>query len=186
MIDIAVYQDVGPISGGRGTPLLVTNFNMKDSGSYATTYFPGAPLVRPTVPGIQKLSYKVFTYFVLTGSYDSIKNLRFKITMTDAPQASDAQLFYKMTNTYETPTNNFDGDMLLLADASGEIQSPLIYPMLSTTGPQNAVSRQMYYNGTTPLYTNYIVTQMRVNEGTTVGNTAETELKFEAYEYGNF
>lgn len=191
MIDIQVFQDVGPIVNGRGTPIEVTNWNMKNSGSYTTAYYPthetvSAPLIRPLNAGEQTLSYKVFTYFKLSGSYSKIKNLRFRVSMVDGPGATNAQLFFKNTNVYETPTNDFDGDMILLADKNGVVYSDPIYPMLSTIGPNSATTRQTVYSDGATLYTNYFVTQMRVNKGSTVGNTAEMELKFEAYEYGDF
>lgn len=191
MIDIQIFQDVGAITAGRGTPIEVANWNMKDSANYATAYYPtdetsAAPLIRPLLAGEQTLSYKVFTYFKLTGTYSKIKNLRFRVTMATAPEASDAQLFFKNTNVYETPTKNFDGGMILLANKNGVVYSDPIYPMLSTVGPNSATTRQTVYTGTAPLYTNYFVTQIRVNKGSTVGNTAEMELKFEAYEYGDY
>lgn len=188
MIDFNIYRDEGPIVSGRGTPLEVMDFNSKNSASYTVAYFPtnetsSAPLVRPTLAGSQTLSYKVLTFFKLSGSYSWIKNVRFRVSMVSAPEASDAQLFFKLTNVYEEPSNAFDGDMLLLADKNGVVYSDPIYPMLSTSGPHLATSRQVAYNNVSPLYTNYFVTQLRVNKGSLVGNTAEMQLKFEAYEY---
>ena len=188
MIDFQIYRDEGPITSGRGTPREVTNWNMKDSSAYLTVYYPtqetvGAPLIRPLNAGEQKLSFKVYTFFKLSGSYASIKNLRFRVSMVNSPQASDVQVFFKNTNVYQTPDNAFDGDMILLADKNGVVYSDPIYPMISTVGPNSATTRQTTYNGTAPLYTNYFVTQVRVNKGSTIGNSAGFELKFEAYEY---
>ena len=188
MIDIQIFRDQGPLTGGRGTPLEVANFNMKNSATYLVEYFPtnetdSAPLVRPIVAGEQTLSYKVYTFFKLNGTYNNIKNLRFRVTLEGAGEASDVQLFYKMTNVYETPTKNFDGDMMLLANKSGVVLSDPIYPFLSTSGPHLATSREISYANTAPLYTGYFVTQLRVNKGSTVGNSAEMMLKFECNEY---
>lgn len=191
MIDIEIFQDAGTITAGRGTPIAVDNFNMKSAAAYSTAYYPtnetsSAPLVRPVDAGAQTLSFKVFTFFKLTGTYSWIKNLRFRVTTATASEASNAQLFFKNTNVYETPTNNFDGNMLLLADKNGVVYSDPIYPMLSLVGPNSATTRATAYTnvgGVSILYTNYFVTQIRVNTGSLVGNTAEMQLKFEAYEY---
>ena len=148
MIDFEIFQETGPLVDGRGTPVAVTNWNMKNSAAYATVYYPteetsSAPLVRPTLAGEQTLSYPVYTFFKLSGSYNAIKNVRFRVTMASAPdQGVDAQLFFKMTNTYQTPTKTFDGNMILLADKNGVVYSDPIYPMLSTTGPNAATTRQ--------------------------------------------
>lgn len=189
MIDINVFRDEGAISSGRGTPIAVTNFNMKDSATYSVAYYPtkettGAPMVRPLYAGEQDLTYKVYTFFKLEGDGEKIKNLRLKVTLTDAPEASDAQLFYKLTNVYATPDNSFDGDMIYLGRDS--VLQTEFWPNLSTSGPNLATSRATTYTlvAGTPLYTNYFVTQMRINKGSTVGNSAEFKLAFEVYEYG--
>jgi hypothetical protein len=188
LIDFRVFQDTGPVVGGRGTPIEVMDFNMKDSAEYTVAYFPtdetaSAPLVRPYVQGQQTLSYKVFTFFELSGDYNWIKNLRFRVTVQTPPEASDAVLYYKLTNSYEAPNKNPDAGMQLLADKNGMILKDPIYPLLSVDGPNQAYNRLIAYNNVRPLYTNYFVTQMRVNAMSLVGNTAEFKLKFEAYEY---
>lgn len=188
MIDFQIFQDVGAVTGGRGTPIEVVDFNMKDSPTYSVAYYPtnqemAAPLVRPLNAGEQDFSFKVYTFFKLSGTYSKIKNPRFRIRVSVAAQASGAQLFYKLSNVYETPTNTLDGDMMLLADSSGTIMQDPIYMNLSTVGPNAATSRDTVYANVSPLYTNYFVTQMRVNKGSLVGNTAEFTLKFEATEY---
>lgn len=188
MIDIEVFQDTGAITGGRGTPVAVTNFNMKNSGSYDVAYFPtnettGAPLIRPTVAGEQVFSFPVYTFFKISGASERLKNLRFQITMESGPQTDKAQLFYKNTNVYATPAAEFDGSMLLMADGNGAVLTPTIYPNLSAVGPHLATSRQVTYQGGFPYYTNYFVTQMRVNKGCLVGNTAQFKLRFEAFEF---
>ncbi len=188
MIDITMWRDEGAPTSGRGTPIEVTNFNMKNATAYATMYYPtnettAAPLVRPIDAGAQTLSYKVYTFFKLSGTYEWIKNLRFRVSVEGAAQASDAQVFFKNTHVYQEPDNAFDGDMILLANKTGSILSDPIYPMLSTVGPNSATTRATAYNNVGPLYTNYFVTQLRINKGSLVGNTAQLKLKFEAYEY---
>ena len=187
MINIRLFRDEGVVTGSRGTPLEVTNFNMKDSASYTVEYYTteettGAALIRPTVAGEQMLSYKVYTFIMVEGAAERLKNLRFKVTREDTADADKAQLFYKMTNVYAAPDNAFDGDMLLMANNDGVVLTPTIYPNLSTVGPHLATTRAVEYTSY-PLYTNYFVTQMRVNKDSLVGNTAEFKLRFEAYEY---
>lgn len=189
MIDINVFRDEGAPVSGRGTPIAVTNFNMKDSAAYATFYYPtnetvAAPLIRPVDAGAQTLSYKVYHYFVLSGTYTIIKNLRFRISLATAADLNvDAQLFFKNTNVYATPDNAFDGDMNLLVNKSGIVLSDPIYPNISTVGPNSATSRLTSYGPDQTLYTNYFVTQLRINKGSYSGNTPEMIMKFEAYEY---
>ena len=189
MIDINVFRDEGPAISGRGTPIAVENFNMKNAAAYATAYYPtgetvGAPLIRPLLNGEQTLSFKVYTFFVLSGTYGWIKNLRFRVSLeTAADTGVNAQLFYRNTNVYATPDNAFDGNMMLLANTDGAPVSTLIYPMLSTVGPNSATSRQVAYNNVSPLYTNYFVTQLRINKSSFAGNTPEMKIKFEATEY---
>lgn len=189
MIDISVYQDTGPVTGGRGTPVLVDNFNMKASGSYSVNYYPtdepagGAPLVRPTLAGDQTLSFPVYTFFKIDGATERLKNLRFVVSVESPAQTDKAQLFYKVTNVYQAPTASFDGNMMLMANGDGVVMTPIIYPMISNVGPHVATSRQTVYQGGFPYYTNYFVTQMRVNKDCVVGNTAEFKLRFEAFEF---
>lgn len=190
MIDIEAYRDEGAITGGRGTPRLIEDFNMKDSASYTVEYYPtketsSAPLVRPANAGEQDLSYQVFTFFKIMGDGEKVKNLRLKISVTDAPEADGVQLFYKLTNTYSTPSNAYDGDMTYLGTTSGGVLQVEFWPMLSTSSPHLATSRQTSYtlSAGTPLYTNYFVTQARVNKGSTVGNSAEFTLKMSVHEY---
>ena len=188
MINIRVFQDTGALTGGRGTPVEATNFNMKNSGTYSVVYYPTgetscAPLVRPTVVGDQVMSFPVYTFFMIEGASERLKNIRFRVFMEADPQASDAQLFYKVTNTYTTPSATYDGSMMLLAKKDGAVLTELIYPNLSTVGPHLATTRPTVVVGGFPYYTNYFVTQMRVNRGCTVGNTAQFKLRLEAYEF---
>lgn len=196
MIDIKMYRAYGTASGGApASTMEVTNWNMKDSASYTVAYYPTnegigqAPLIRPTTTGDQVFSYPVYTFFTITGAYSMIKNIRLELSVDTATQASGAQLFYKMTNVYATPAAAFDGDMQYLATAAGTLLETKFYPMISTTGPTTATTRAKSYtnpSGTTTLYTNFFVTQTRVNVGSAIGNTAEFRLRLRADEYGPF
>lgn len=196
MIDIKMYRAQGTASGGApASSIEVMNWNMKDSASYTVAYYPTnegigqAPLIRPTNTGDQVLSYPVYTHFAITGAYSMIKNIRFEVSVETPEQANGAQLFFKTTNVYATPTATFDGDMLYLGAPDGTLLETKIYPMISTSGPTTATTRAKSYtnpSGTTTLYTNFFVTQMRVNYGSSIGNTAEFKLRLRADEYGPF
>jgi hypothetical protein len=190
MIDILVYRDEGAISGGRGTPVLVDNFNMKNSATYSVQYYPtkettGAPLLRPANAGEQTLSYKVYTFFKLSGNTELIKNCRFLFTVEGAGEANGVQLFYKHTDVYATPDNAYDGDMTYLGTPGGVALQGEFWPNFSTVGPNSATSRSTSYTLATgvPLYTNYFVTQLRVNKGSTVGNSCEFKLRLSVHEF---
>jgi len=198
MIDVQVYRDEGPVTGGRGTPLLVDNFNMKKSASYTTYYYPtketsGAPMVRPLQLGEQDISFPVYTFFRLMGGGEQVKNLRmnFSITPPKPPDPEDPnivqmsdkmQLFYKLTNVYAEPAAAYDGSMILLSMDNG-LQQVQFYPFLSPVGPHQATTRQTAYTLTTPMFTNYFVTQVRVPKGCLVGNSAEFTLQCTVDEY---
>jgi hypothetical protein len=187
MIDVSVFRDEGPVVLSRGTPIAVDNWNMKDSATYSVAYFPthettGAPLVRPTLAGSQDISFPVYTFFKIDGAGEKIKNVRMLLTVETGPEADGAQLFYKMTNIYAEPTKTYDGDMIYLGTAGGSLLQVEFWPMLNAGGPHLATSRETAYV-LSSLYTNYFVTQMRVNKGSTVGNTAEFKLKFSVMEF---
>jgi hypothetical protein len=195
-INLQVFQESGALTGGRGTTVTeVTNWNMKDSASYAALYYPhdgstSAPLIRPTAAGDLKLSYKVYTFFKLTVDA-KIKNLKIKIQMDSAAQASKAMLFYKITNQYATPDNAFDGQMLpaytgsAWSNGASEI---VLWPNWSTTGPHLATSRSITYTGTSgsplTLYSPYFVSQMYIPDSSSIGNSAEFKLRLECIEFG--
>lgn len=189
-ITVTMWRDEGAVVSGRGTPRAVTNFNMKDSSAYATAYYPttetaSAPLGRTLVPGEQVLSYKVYTYFKIEGTYNIIKNPKIIVSVKTPAEADKTQLFYKLTNTYEVPDKAYDGSMNLLADGNSIIV-PVMFPNMSSSGPHLATSRALSYSNVSPLYTCYIVTQVRVNANSLVGNTPEFKMRFECKEYGVF
>lgn len=190
------FQETGPLTSGRGTAVTeVDNWNMKDSPSITTLYYPhdaaaSAPLIRPTEAGDLTLSYKVYTFFKISGTYTKIKNLKFKLSVDEATQASGAMLYYKLTNAYQTPNNAWDGQMLpaytgsAWANGASEL---VLWPNWSTSGPHNATSRNMFYGPNQVLYSSYLVTQLYIQHSalnSDVGNTAEFKLRMEFIEFG--
>jgi hypothetical protein len=190
MIDITMYRDEGPVISGRGTPIEVVNFNMKNSGVYLVEYYPtketsSASLVRPVDAGAQDLSYPVYTFFKITGDGEKVKNLHIQISMETAGEADGVQVFYALASDYAEPTDSYQGNMIWLVKQDGTVMSPEVWPCLSVGGPHLAFTRQPSYTLTAgiPLYTNYLVTQTRVNKGSSVGNSAEVKLKFIVQEF---
>jgi hypothetical protein len=175
MIDITMWHDTGPVIGGRGTPIAVTDWNMKKSATYTTEYYPtreglGAPMVRTSLEGDQDITFPVYTFFKITTSGEFLKNI--KISLTGAAEGAEADkvdLFYKLTNVYQEPAATYDGDMIFLTKTA--LLSRIFYPRLSTVGPHMATSRDIGVLTSTTIYTEYFVTQMRVNNGAQVGNT---------------
>lgn len=190
------FQESGPLTGSRGTTVTeVDNWNMKNSDNPVVLYYPhdaaaNAPLIRPANAGDLTLSYKVYTFFRISGTYTKIKNLKFKITIDDESQAKGGMLYYKLTNTYQTPDNAFDGLMTPgytgteFSNGSSEI---VLWPNWSTVGPHEATSRAMSYGPDQTLYSGYFVSQLYIqhsNLNSDVGNTAEFKLRMEFIEFG--
>lgn len=192
------FQESGPLTSGRGTTVTeVDNWNMKDSSNPVVLYYPhdaaaGAPLIRPSAPGDLKLSFKVYTFFQIGGTYSKIKNLKLRLSINDATQANRWALYYKLTNSYQTPSAAFDGTMLpawnTTSNQFSSRQSELIlWPNWSTVGPHMATSRNITYGPNQTLFSSYLVTQLYVQHSTDldeIGNTAEFKLRMEFLEFG--
>lgn len=186
-ISIDLYEDTGVLTSGRGaTQTIVDQWNLKNSADPAVVYFPtaettNAPLVRPTAAGQEFLSFKKYITFKVYGTYAYAKNLRISLSANSATQASAARLFYKFTNTYAAPDAAYDGAMMCAA-LDSTIQVPTLFPMFGTS-PSAATSRSIVYGPNATLWTNFLVLQMRIPAGCTVGNSAEFLLTLSADEY---
>jgi hypothetical protein len=191
--NIQVFNESGPVLSGRGTTVAETlDFNMKASADPAVLYYPhdaaaNAPLIRPQYEGEIVLSYKVYTFFKISGTYSKIKNLKLKLKLGDAAQASKAMLFYKLTNTYEAPTDAFDGSLIPAYTGSAFSNNGtelVLYPSWSTTGPNAATSRAITYGPNQTIYSQYLVTQLYVCKSAQTGNSAEFLARLEFDEFG--
>lgn len=190
------FQDTGVLTSGRGAVTTeVDNWNMKDSNGLTVLYYPhdaaiSAPLIRPTAAGDLKLSYKIYTFFKISGTYTKIKNLKFKLSIDDATQAGKYSLFYKLTNVYQTPDNAWDGQMLPAytdPEWSNGSSDLTLWPSWSTSGPDTATSRALFYGPDQTLYSQYLVTQLYIRDSVDradIGNTAEFKLRMEFIEFG--
>lgn len=180
-VNIDLYEDTGALTSGRGaTVTLIDNWNLKASADPNYLYFPTAettcaPLVRPLLPGQETLSFKKYLSFKIDGTYTRIKNLRIVASIESSGEADKPRLFYKFTNTYAPPDDAFDGDMNCLS-LDGVVQVPQLFPFFSTSNPQSATTRAVAYGPNQTLYTNWLVLQMRIPAGCTVGNSATFNL----------
>ena len=191
---LQIYNEAGAVTLGRGSVIAETlDFNMKKSADPAVLYYPhdaasNAPIIRPTLAGELNLSYKVYTFFKLSGTYSKIKNLKIRLSVGDASEASKGMLFYKLTSTYTAPDDAFDGSMLPgwtgSAWSSGE-SSLILRPFWSNTSPITATTRQVSYGPNETLYSQYLVTQLYVAPGPNTGNTAEFKARLEFDEIGS-
>lgn len=186
-----IYNESGTAVSGHGTVVETLDFNMLKSGDRSLLYYPhdaaaNAPLVRPTALGDLNLSYKVYTYFKISGTYTKIKNLKLKIQVSNAAQATKAMLYYKLTNTYATPDASFDGSMLPVYDGAAFTNGDselVLTPNWSTSGPSSATSRQLTYGPNQTLYSQYLVTQLYAANSAATGNTAEFKARIEFIEF---
>lgn len=189
---LETFNEYGPVVSGRGTVASTLDFNMKASADPAVLYYPhdaaaNAPLIRPIAAGELVFSYKVYTFFKISGTYGKIKNLKLKLQIDDAAQATKAMLFYKLTSTYAAPDNAFDGFMNCAYTGSGWANGGtelVLRPMWSTTSPITATTRNIVYGPNQTLYSQYLVTQLYVAPGAETGNSAEFKARLEFDEIG--
>jgi hypothetical protein len=171
--NIQIFEEYGPVSNGRGTVAETSDFNLGRSNTFGYPYY-FAPLRRPLTNEDQTLSYQRYFFFRISGNPKAMKDVKLELSLGEGKQATETQLFYRFTNTYQEPTNAYDGKMMYTKN-----QALTWYPNLSSSGPQNATSRgQILIPANSDLYTQYLVLQMRTNSGgwSDVGNTDEFKL----------
>ena len=171
-LNIQVFEEYGPAVNGRGSVAEVYDFNLGRSNTHGYPYY-FAPLRRPLSNEDQTLSYQRYFFFRIYGNLKGVKNVRLELSLGEAKQATDTQLFYRFTNTYQEPTNAYDGKMIFTENAT-----LFWFPNLSSAGPQTATERPIWLPAGSDVYTQYLVLQMRANAGAwnDVGNTDEFKL----------
>ena len=124
----------------------------------------------------------------IAGTYAKGSRPRIRITgnYTGAPPTGYAgtdkvKLFYKLTDIYEQPNNTWDGTLMYI----GPGDSHVLYPTVSTTGPEAAATYQQYLTGNATYYSCYLVTQLVVEGGNVsdFGNIGEMFVEFYMDEY---
>lgn len=189
-ITIQLYQDTGAVVSGHGTTRIpVTNIGWKSNGTDETNSYVFYPINRPEdVATPFGYSFKQYHYIKISGAYPAGSRLRFNISggvnatrPAGYEGSGSARLFYKLTNTYQVPDDTFDGSMIFLP--SGTTQ--MIYPTVSTTGPEAATSYIKHLAQDTTYYTQYLVTQLFVDQGleTEFGNIGELHITALVDEY---
>lgn len=171
-ITIELYEDTGPVSAGRGsTTTLVDNIGWKDSPFDETNAYVFYPLQRPIHPSVYTMSYTKYNFFkITTDTLAPYSRLYINITgnYVGSPPSGyrgcngKVKLFYKMTNIYQPPSNSLTG-LTYIPPGSGSL---ILLPFLSTTGPDTATSTlPINLSSNTTYYTNYLVTQLFVEQG---------------------
>ena len=160
-MNLQLFEDSGPLLGGEPTERHeVINIGWKNSGLPESTPFVEYPINRPS-SNLLGYSYIKYNYLKISG-IEGV-GTRARIIIVGDPalmEEYDVRLFYKITNTYQQPTNNIlTGSMYMYETAD----MPVIFPRLSTTDPQNATSHVRWMQPNTTYYTEYFVSQLYVN-----------------------
>jgi len=187
-ITVDLYQDSGAVSSGHGTTRIsVNNVGWKNSGLDETNSFVYYPLIRPEVTPFG-YSFTMYNYLKISGTYPKGSRMRLRVSgaVDGAPPSGyvgtdKVRLFYKLTNTYTTPSNAFDGSLIYLPPGVAQT----LYPRISTVGPEAATSYTQYMSANTTYYTEYLVTQLFVEAGSVAefGNIGQLNIKVFMDEY---
>ena len=191
-ISLQLYEDSGPAILGRGTYRIAAgNIGWKSDGTNEEgNHYAFSPITRPDNGDVLwARSFKKYHFALINGTYSAGSRVRIRIknTVDGAPPAgyesettltSDelnqkVRIFYKLSNTYEQPNDNWDGEMRFLQ--SGET---ILYPSLSTTGPEGVQAYPQYLTANTTYYTQYLITQLEVPYGTGIGNIGEVNIEW--------
>lgn len=184
-IDIDHYQDSGTLTSGRGaTTTLITNIGWKTAGSSEDTTYAQAPIIRPA--NALATSYEYYTFFKLSGTY--VKASRVKIQISGNPNGSSSggyatvgtgvRLFYRLVDTYNTPDGVDDGDLVYYDGTTINL-----YPKVSTVGPHTGLTYLQYLTGNATYYTQYLLTRLYVEPGSTFGNIGDVKFSCFVDEY---
>ena len=183
-INIQLYEET---STGK---VAVSNIGWRSAGTDDTSFYVYNPIIRPQGDTIFTYSFKKYNYAKIEGTYPIGSRPRIKISngITGAPpdqlagceDGSQLRLYYKLTNTFESPNDQWDGTMIFLP--AGET---IIYPAVSTSGPESATTYPQYLSGNTTYYTQYLVTQLVAGQGTVrdFGNIGEVNIEWYMDEY---
>ena len=178
-LTVQIFEEYGAPTDGRGTSIEVTGVNWMDSGN-ATNPYHLYPLRRPDSPTDLKLSYKKYNYIKISGQYSKIKRAKLIITPGGgvAGQAANTALYYKFTNTYQQPDNNWDGEMLYVGTDDENASYEILLP-LSTSPTVYTPYIDEHTDANVTLYSPFIVTQLAVKP------SKQTEEKLIMNDVGN-
>ena len=188
-ISVEVYEDAGPLLSGKGTYRnSVNNIGYKNSMAPENSIpYPSAPIGRPLTDTLS-YSYPKYNFLKWSGTYNKASRPRILITnhinsVVDGYTCTTdyVKLFYKLTNVYDPGDTNIDGSLIYIPTGG----SVVLYPRISTTGPEAATNYLQWMNGNTTYYTEYLVTKLHLEQGTQYdfGNLGALSIKFYLDEY---
>lgn len=181
-INLSVWEDSGPVSAGHGTIRQeVDNLGFKESGLDESFLFPDNPIGRPLGSEVFTTSFKKYYYFKFDGTYTNIQNIAVKLdgdpagSGSGSGEASKVRIIYKWTNVYQEP----DSDLLdgISYDPSS---TPIWRPMVSTVGPEAAITHVDTFTPNQTYYTAYLQVQLYVDKSDNLdyGNLSPIKLQF--------
>ena len=188
-ITIELFEDTGVESAGRGSAsAAVNNIGWKADASDESVLYSDHPIIRPIDPEQTSFSYHKYNFIKISGTYGNATRLSAKFTGDfnvpvvgfEDTSTSKVRLYYKVTSTYETPTN-----LILDGTLYDVTTSPWIGLNLSTLGPDTATTRPNLLATDTTYYSAYIVTQLYVEPGSNIefGNTGGVNLEITLDEF---
>lgn len=184
-LTIQLWEDSG---SGPSASAEVNNLGWKSSDTAEAFPFYDYPVIRPTAPEYYTCSYTKCYYAVISGTYVNATRVRFILSgdIAGAPPAgytgtNKVRLYYKLTSTYEEPTQ-----VLMSGSYVNFGASPIVLaPFLSETDPGSATSFVNLLAADTTYYTCYLVTQLYVEPGAwnEFGNVGEVNLQVTVDEF---
>lgn len=189
-VSVQLYQERGPLTSGRGTTHdLVQNIGWaNDSGPEATLYDLN-PIRRPDAGIPFAYSYKIFSYFKVIGTHTGL--IRPRLTISDVADStnlsafvftSQFQMFYRLTDSYSTPSSTFDGTLTKFIGPT-----EVIIPKLSYTSPVAGLEYRTVVPANSTVYTMLLETQLFVANNNFADSTAANNFTLPSalFAYGN-
>lgn len=172
---IELFERTGP--SGAPVDEAATNNNWKSEDRRDSLYkYYYYPIKKPEGDVWVIHSVPRFLFGRISGTFSEIKRVRWKIT--GLSMGSGLRLYLKQTHTYIEPTNDFDGSLIY-----GNSNPLYIFPNLSTVNPTSASTRVTSLNANTTYYTDFIKSQLWVDEAASVGNTTPVTFELICDEY---
>ena len=167
-ITIEAYEDWGVAVGSpaKGTTRTqVTNANLYSYHDPAQNYYLNdvpRPIGESLSDDIQICSFKRFICFKVYGTYASFKNA--KIVFSAPSTVGTWRIHGKLTNQYVQPTGTYNSTFgRTLGDYDGTLPtilgSQVLYPRMSTTGPEAATDRFIRASANTTYWTEWLCLQ---------------------------
>ena len=167
-IQIKIYD----VPNDVDLPVEVSNANLKNSALAA----PNAPYylypIRRPESNLIQFSFTNKIFAEITGTYSTIKRLRWKIDVPDLNPVKSA-FYYSLSYVYSDPTISFDGNGIYINDKTLNIN-----PRTSDVAPTSATDFNYVWTNNKTVYTDYLQFQLAVQqaEETDIGNIPPVEI----------